>query len=264
MPCVFVYISFARVSVCAVGGMLLLCGLFILYWVDQDDARHSFRHAGGFLCPFVPLLPIACILVNVYLMINLGIGIIKAASHTFQVHCNSCCPLSTPESSSGSYRDSSGLPPPAAYIHLLIIIPSSSSRRTTRCWWSKWEVQVTCIIVLEPQTNRFAQLQDHHHRTVQLQALDHLFPMILDGHKGIGGSIQLTLVKFLDLEVVISLVIVSVFGKAGKNVCSRSRGSIYMELCFNEDGDDNKARTTKASGNNNYKSYTPHRDFKHR
>ncbi|KAF9599517.1 hypothetical protein IFM89_038737 [Coptis chinensis] len=64
--------SFARISVCAVGGMLLLCGLFILYWVDQDDARHSFGHAGGFLCPFVPLLPIACILVNVYLMINLG------------------------------------------------------------------------------------------------------------------------------------------------------------------------------------------------
>ncbi|KAF9595725.1 hypothetical protein IFM89_003467 [Coptis chinensis] len=66
--------SFARISVCAVGGMLLLCGLFILYWVDQDDARHSFGHAGGFLCPFVPLLPIVCILVNVYLMINLGAG----------------------------------------------------------------------------------------------------------------------------------------------------------------------------------------------
>ncbi|PIA54056.1 hypothetical protein AQUCO_00900555v1 [Aquilegia coerulea] len=66
--------SFARISVCGVGGVLLLSGLIILYRIDQDDARHSFGHSGGFLCPFVPLLPIVCILVNVYLMINLGSG----------------------------------------------------------------------------------------------------------------------------------------------------------------------------------------------
>lgn len=65
---------FVRLFVCGVGAVLLLCGLIALYWVDQDDARHSFGHAGGFICPFVPLLPIACILVNVYLMVNLGSG----------------------------------------------------------------------------------------------------------------------------------------------------------------------------------------------
>ncbi|WP_369294503.1 amino acid permease C-terminal domain-containing protein, partial [Klebsiella pneumoniae] len=40
--------------------------------MDQDDARHNFGHTGGFICPFVPLLPIVCILINLYLLINLG------------------------------------------------------------------------------------------------------------------------------------------------------------------------------------------------
>ncbi|KAI3949709.1 hypothetical protein MKX01_040926 [Papaver californicum] len=53
---------------------LLLCGLIALSWIDQDNARHSFGHIGGFTFPFVPLLPIASILINVYLLINLGIG----------------------------------------------------------------------------------------------------------------------------------------------------------------------------------------------
>ncbi|KAJ6846563.1 cationic amino acid transporter 3, mitochondrial-like [Iris pallida] len=61
-------------SVCCVGGFLLLGGLAVLSCIDQDDARHSFGHAGGFTCPFVPLLPICCILINVYLLINLGAG----------------------------------------------------------------------------------------------------------------------------------------------------------------------------------------------
>ncbi|KAI3993853.1 hypothetical protein MKX01_002866 [Papaver californicum] len=63
-----------RYSVCGTGGILLLCGLIALSCIDQDDARHSFGHTGGFICPFVPLLPVACILINVYLMINLGAG----------------------------------------------------------------------------------------------------------------------------------------------------------------------------------------------
>ncbi|KAL6525528.1 Carnitine O-acetyltransferase mitochondrial [Orobanche hederae] len=54
------------------GVVLLLSGLVLLTWIDQDDARHNFGHTGGFICPFVPLLPIACILINVYLLINLG------------------------------------------------------------------------------------------------------------------------------------------------------------------------------------------------
>ncbi|KAJ4721316.1 Vacuolar cationic amino acid transporter [Melia azedarach] len=61
-----------RFTSCGVGGTLLLCGLIVLTSIDQDEARHSFGHSGGFICPFVPLLPIACILVNVYLLINLG------------------------------------------------------------------------------------------------------------------------------------------------------------------------------------------------
>ncbi|CAL9224701.1 unnamed protein product [Arabidopsis halleri] len=61
-----------RYSLCGVGGLLLLVGLIVLSCIDQDDARHSFGHSGGFICPFVPLLPIVCILINVYLLVNLG------------------------------------------------------------------------------------------------------------------------------------------------------------------------------------------------
>ncbi|XP_077247727.1 cationic amino acid transporter 2 [Tasmannia lanceolata] len=66
--------SLVRYPVCLVGGLLLSCGLIVLSWIDQDDGRHSFGHTGGFICPFVPLLPISCILINVYLLINLGTG----------------------------------------------------------------------------------------------------------------------------------------------------------------------------------------------
>ncbi|XP_057540882.1 cationic amino acid transporter 2, vacuolar-like [Amaranthus tricolor] len=64
--------SLLRYALCGVGGGLLLSGLTVLTCIDQDDARHSFGHTGGFLCPLVPLLPIVCILINVYLLINLG------------------------------------------------------------------------------------------------------------------------------------------------------------------------------------------------
>ncbi|XAR69499.1 hypothetical protein NMG60_11001107 [Bertholletia excelsa] len=64
--------SFFRFTMCGIGGVLLLAGLVVLTCIDQDDARHSFGHSGGFLCPLVPLLPILCILINVYLLINLG------------------------------------------------------------------------------------------------------------------------------------------------------------------------------------------------
>ncbi|CAN6577563.1 unnamed protein product [Malus baccata var. baccata] len=64
--------SFFRYTFCGGGGILLLLGLIVLTCIDQDDARHTFGHTGGFLCPFVPLLPIICILINVYLLINLG------------------------------------------------------------------------------------------------------------------------------------------------------------------------------------------------
>ncbi|KAK4759025.1 hypothetical protein SAY87_020326 [Trapa incisa] len=64
--------STLRYSLCGIGGALLLCGLVVLSIIDQDDARHNFGHSGGFICPFVPLLPIVCILINLYLLINLG------------------------------------------------------------------------------------------------------------------------------------------------------------------------------------------------
>ncbi|KAL3755019.1 hypothetical protein ACJRO7_002143 [Eucalyptus globulus] len=64
--------SFLRFSVCGVGVTFLLSGLIVLTCIDQDERRHKFGHAGGFICPFVPLLPITCILINLYLLINLG------------------------------------------------------------------------------------------------------------------------------------------------------------------------------------------------
>ncbi|WOK99460.1 hypothetical protein Cni_G08172 [Canna indica] len=63
-----------RYLACFIGGLLFLGGLVVLSWIDQDDARHSFGHTGGFICPFVPYLPICCILVNAYLLVNLGGG----------------------------------------------------------------------------------------------------------------------------------------------------------------------------------------------
>ncbi|KAK7267004.1 hypothetical protein RIF29_19667 [Crotalaria pallida] len=65
-------LSSVRFALCGVGGALLLSGLVFLTSIDQDDARHNFGHSGGFICPFVPLLPIACILINSYLLVNLG------------------------------------------------------------------------------------------------------------------------------------------------------------------------------------------------
>ncbi|XP_012070384.1 cationic amino acid transporter 4, vacuolar [Jatropha curcas] len=63
-----------RFTFCTVGGGLLLCSLIVLTCISQDNARDSFGHSGGFICPFVPYLPVACILVNTYLLVNLGGG----------------------------------------------------------------------------------------------------------------------------------------------------------------------------------------------
>ncbi|KAJ6951818.1 hypothetical protein NC653_041079 [Populus alba x Populus x berolinensis] len=66
--------SILRFTLCTVGGAILLCSLIVLACLAQDNARHSFGHSGGFVCPFVPFLPVACILVNTYLLVNLGAG----------------------------------------------------------------------------------------------------------------------------------------------------------------------------------------------
>ncbi|KAK8963661.1 Cationic amino acid transporter 2, vacuolar [Platanthera guangdongensis] len=59
-------------SACSLGTLLFLAGLLVLSWIEQDGDRHSFGHAGGFICPLVPFLPVCCILINTYLLINLG------------------------------------------------------------------------------------------------------------------------------------------------------------------------------------------------
>ncbi|KAK4431980.1 Cationic amino acid transporter 2, vacuolar [Sesamum alatum] len=67
--------SFDRIlqfMLCGIGGILLLSGLILLTCIEQDDARHNFGHAGGFICPFVPLLPVSSILINVYLLVHLS------------------------------------------------------------------------------------------------------------------------------------------------------------------------------------------------
>ncbi|XP_004493215.1 cationic amino acid transporter 2, vacuolar-like isoform X2 [Cicer arietinum] len=66
------FLSSVRYTLCGVGGTLLVSGFAFLTCIDQDDARHRFGHSGGFTCPFVPLLPTACILINSYLLVNLG------------------------------------------------------------------------------------------------------------------------------------------------------------------------------------------------
>ncbi|XP_022154456.1 cationic amino acid transporter 4, vacuolar-like [Momordica charantia] len=66
--------SIPRFTSCGVGGVLLLGSLIVLASLDQDDTRHSFGHTGGFACPYVPFLPVACILINTYLLIDLGLA----------------------------------------------------------------------------------------------------------------------------------------------------------------------------------------------
>ncbi|XP_018833429.2 cationic amino acid transporter 4, vacuolar-like [Juglans regia] len=63
--------SILRFALCGVG-VLLLCSLIVLACIDQDDARHNFGHSGGFACPLVPFLPVSCILINTYLLADLG------------------------------------------------------------------------------------------------------------------------------------------------------------------------------------------------
>ncbi|KAJ4886237.1 hypothetical protein Rs2_25985 [Raphanus sativus] len=66
--------SFPRFTMCGVSATILLGSLITLGCIDEDDERHNFGHQGGFLCPFVPYLPVLCILINTYLIINIGAG----------------------------------------------------------------------------------------------------------------------------------------------------------------------------------------------
>jgi cationic amino acid transporter 1 len=46
----------------------------VLCLIEQDEGQHKFGQPGGFHCPWVPALPVMSILVNVYLLVNLGVG----------------------------------------------------------------------------------------------------------------------------------------------------------------------------------------------
>ncbi|XP_057539587.1 cationic amino acid transporter 4, vacuolar-like [Amaranthus tricolor] len=62
----------SRVTLCGIGGAIFSIGNIGLAFIGQDAAAKEFGHTGGFLCPFVPYFPAACILLNTYLLINLG------------------------------------------------------------------------------------------------------------------------------------------------------------------------------------------------
>ncbi|XP_062200353.1 cationic amino acid transporter 3, mitochondrial-like isoform X2 [Phragmites australis] len=57
-------------TACAIGGLLLLSCSIVLSCIGQD--KSSSRQTGGFMCPLVPILPICCIVINVYLLMNIG------------------------------------------------------------------------------------------------------------------------------------------------------------------------------------------------
>lgn len=45
----YIFLSFVRFSLSGIGGALLLGGLIVLTFIDQDNARHNFGHTGGIL-----------------------------------------------------------------------------------------------------------------------------------------------------------------------------------------------------------------------
>lgn len=55
-----------------IGGMLVICCLTMLNSIDQAGTKESFTKSGGFMCPFVPFLPVASVLINTYLLLNIG------------------------------------------------------------------------------------------------------------------------------------------------------------------------------------------------
>ncbi|CAI9099358.1 OLC1v1036165C2 [Oldenlandia corymbosa var. corymbosa] len=66
------FLCVARLIFCGFGGVLLSSGLLLLSFTDEAEASPGFGYSGGFTCPFVPYLPVACIFVNTYLLTNLG------------------------------------------------------------------------------------------------------------------------------------------------------------------------------------------------
>ncbi|KAG8091665.1 hypothetical protein GUJ93_ZPchr0012g21791 [Zizania palustris] len=61
---------YLRSVTCAIGGLVLFSATTVIWYIGQE--KSSSRQTGGFMCPFVPVLPVCCILINVYLLMNLG------------------------------------------------------------------------------------------------------------------------------------------------------------------------------------------------
>ncbi|KAJ8431349.1 hypothetical protein Cgig2_002072 [Carnegiea gigantea] len=64
--------SFSRITLSGLGAVIFLAGVMGLAYIGEDGAVGRFRHKGGFTCPLVPCLPAASILINTYLLVNLG------------------------------------------------------------------------------------------------------------------------------------------------------------------------------------------------
>ncbi|XP_074282480.1 cationic amino acid transporter 4, vacuolar-like [Silene latifolia] len=65
-------LSSSRYTLCGIGAAIFMVGISGLSFIGQDRTSDGFGHSGGFTCPFVPFLPAACILLNTYLLVNLG------------------------------------------------------------------------------------------------------------------------------------------------------------------------------------------------
>lgn len=55
-----------------IGGMVVICCLTVLNSINQDGRKENITKSGGFMCPFVPFLPVASGLINTYLLVNIG------------------------------------------------------------------------------------------------------------------------------------------------------------------------------------------------
>ncbi|MCO5581309.1 hypothetical protein L7F22_035188 [Adiantum nelumboides] len=66
--------SWLQCVLASVGALGFLGGAITLSLLKQDEGQHTFGQSGGFLCPFVPWLPLLSILINVYLLANLGLS----------------------------------------------------------------------------------------------------------------------------------------------------------------------------------------------